>query len=165
MAMRHVCFWQHQSSSEKIMGIKETPHGVYFICGKSKLLGNKMILSQLLIVCCPNWTPKKVTVKHCGNKEEQPFSISCFTEKSVGYARSVGRRWVPWHCRGTLGDSPDSQLFLWLLKYFGSHLLALPAYSVNIISFLDLWEGWRLDSYSYCFPCLWASEKKLDKDV
>ena len=91
--MRHVCPWQHQSTSEKIMDIEETPYGVYFLCGKSKPLGKKMPLPQLLTVCCPNWTSrtqKKVTAKHCQDKEGQPFRISCFTEKSVGYARPVG---------------------------------------------------------------------------
>ncbi|KAL6033625.1 hypothetical protein STEG23_018568, partial [Scotinomys teguina] len=34
-AMRHVCSWQHQSTSEKMMGTEEIPYGVYFHCGKS----------------------------------------------------------------------------------------------------------------------------------
>ena len=94
MTMRHVCSWQHQSTSEKIMGIKETPHGVYFLCGKSKPLGKKMPLPQLLTVCCPNWTSrtqKKVTAKHCQDKEGQPFRIFCFAAKSVRYARTLGQ--------------------------------------------------------------------------
>ena len=40
--MRLVCSWQRQSTSKKIMGTEETPHGVYFLCGKSKPLGKKM---------------------------------------------------------------------------------------------------------------------------
>ena len=52
MTMRHVCSWQHQSTSEKIMGIEETPHGVYFLCGKSKPLGKKMPVPRLLTLCC-----------------------------------------------------------------------------------------------------------------
>ena len=56
--MSHVCSWQHQSTSEKIMDIEETPHGVYFLCDKSKPLGKKMPLPQLLTVCCPNWTSR-----------------------------------------------------------------------------------------------------------
>ena len=34
MTKRHVCSWQHQSTSEKIMGTEETPNGVYFFVAK-----------------------------------------------------------------------------------------------------------------------------------
>ena len=75
------------------MGTEETPHGVYFLCVKSKPLDKKVPLPQLLIVYCLYWisrTQKKVTAEHCKDKEEQPFRISYFTEKSVGYANPVG---------------------------------------------------------------------------
>ncbi|KAL6062191.1 hypothetical protein STEG23_034408 [Scotinomys teguina] len=49
---------QHQSPSEKLIGIKETPYGVYFVCGKSKSLGKKVLLPQLLTVYCPNGTSR-----------------------------------------------------------------------------------------------------------
>ena len=48
------------------MGIKEIPHVVYFLCSKSKPLGKKVFLSQLLTVCSLNWTSrtqKRVTIK------------------------------------------------------------------------------------------------------
>ena len=32
--MRHVCSWQHQSTSKKINDIKETPPGIYFCMAK-----------------------------------------------------------------------------------------------------------------------------------
>ena len=44
---------------------------------------------------------------------------------------------------------------------FRSCLLALLAYLVNIISFLGLWGNWRLDGYSYSFPCLPDAKSKL----
>ena len=43
MKMRHVYTWQHQSTSEKVIDIKETPY-------KTKTLGKKMPLLQLLTV-------------------------------------------------------------------------------------------------------------------
>ena len=54
MTMRHVCSWQHQFTLEKIMVIKETPQGVYFLCDKSKPLGKRVFLPQLLTAFCPN---------------------------------------------------------------------------------------------------------------
>ena len=145
MTMRHVCLWQHQSTSEKIMGIEETPDGVYFFVAKVSHWARKCP--------CLNCWHYAVLIRQAGHK------ISCFTEKSVRYARPVGWKWMPHRCRGTLGNCSGSQLFLSLLTFFGSHLLALPAYSVNIISFLGLWGSWRLDSYS--FPCLPDAESKL----
>ena len=83
----------------------------------------------------------------------------CFIENVVRYSRPVGRRWMPQRCWGTLGDCPGSQLFLSFLTIFRSHLLALPAYSVNNISFLSLWGSWRQDIHS--FPCLPDTEITL----
>ena len=56
-----------------------------------------------------------------------------------------------------LGDCPGSQLSLSFVAHFGSCLIALPAYSSNIISLLRNQCGWRLDSCSY-FPLItWPS--------
>ncbi|EGW14499.1 hypothetical protein I79_023484 [Cricetulus griseus] len=38
MIVRHVCSWQHQFTSEKMMGIEETPYGVSFIVAKKLFL-------------------------------------------------------------------------------------------------------------------------------
>ena len=45
-------------------------------CGKSKLLGKKVLFLQLLIVWCPNWTSrtqKSVTTKPCQDKVGEFF--------------------------------------------------------------------------------------------
>ena len=79
MTMRHVCSWQHQSTSEKKMGIEETPHGVYILFSKIKLLGKKIPFPQLLTTCysnCKNRTQKRVSAKLCQKKRQDNPSRS-----------------------------------------------------------------------------------------
>ena len=65
MTMRQVCSWQHQSTSEKMMGIKDHPYGVCFHLWQIQPLGEKLPLSQLLTISCLNLTRKaqKVTAE------------------------------------------------------------------------------------------------------
>lgn len=92
MTMRHVCFWQHQFTSIKIMGIKEIPYGLYFLCGKVSLgqecglaLTADSMLSKL------DKQDMKVTAELCQYKIELPFRISFFKEKNVRYVSAYGR--------------------------------------------------------------------------
>ena len=71
MTMKHAC-WQHESTSEKMIDSEETPHRVYFLCGKSKPLGKKVPLPQLLTVCCLNGT-SRTQIKPCPDKVRQSF--------------------------------------------------------------------------------------------
>ncbi|KAL6089721.1 hypothetical protein STEG23_029713, partial [Scotinomys teguina] len=64
-AVRNVYSWQHQSTSEKMMGIEETSYEICFHCGIVSHWAKKLSLPKLLTVCCPNWTcrtQKKVTL-------------------------------------------------------------------------------------------------------
>ena len=128
----------------------KAPYEVYFLCGKSKPLGKKMSLHWLLTVCCPNWTSitqKKVTLKHCQGKEGQPYRTSCFTEKSIKFARPIGQRWMPHVAEELWVTAQAASRFCHFSHILEAVLLALPAYSV-IIFFLGLWGSWRLDNYS-----------------
>lgn len=77
MRMRHICSWQHQATSEKMMGIRETPYWVCFYCGKASCWARNcphLVCWQLL----SNWTSrtqKKVTAKFCQDKVGQYFKI------------------------------------------------------------------------------------------
>ena len=166
--MRHVCSKQHQSTSEKLMGIKETLHGVYLLCGKSKSLGNKgpcLDCWQYIALigqaghkrkCLPN------IVKN--SPSEYPASQKSLSAMLGLYAKD---EWMLYLCISLhiFGDCLVSQMFLPFLTFFESCLIALPACSVYVISFWSLSGSWRLDSYTYSLPCLWDSEKKFTKEI
>ena len=117
-----------------------------FFMAKVSHWEKKMPLLWLLTVKYTNWTSRtqnRVTTKHCQVKAGQPFRISCFTEKPVGYSRPAGwrwlRRWMPQHYRGTLDDRPGNQLFLSFLTISESHLLA---YLHFLLTWLILFPSW-----------------------
>lgn len=127
--------WQHKSTSEKMIGSEKTPHEAYFLWDKESHWAST---AESMLFYWTSRIQNKVTAKHCQDKEKQSFRKSFFTEKSVRYTRNVGQRWTPQCCSGTMGDCLGSELFLSFFTFLGSRLLALPAYSVNINSFLGL---------------------------
>ena len=58
MLVRHVCSWQHQCTSEKMMGTKETLYEVCFYCGEVNHGQINCSCLWLLTVCCTDWTSR-----------------------------------------------------------------------------------------------------------
>lgn len=69
------------------------------------------------------------------------FKISCFTEKSVRHTVAYGQRWMLQYYRGTLNDSPGSEMSLSILEF------------IHIILLWSLMEL-KTNSYGYSFPKL-----------
>ncbi|KAL6046460.1 hypothetical protein STEG23_021421 [Scotinomys teguina] len=75
---------KHQSTSEKMMGIKETRYGVYFLCGKSKPL-DKWLLPQLLTVCCPNGPSRRQNKELLNFAKTRKGQVSHGSQQNMAY--------------------------------------------------------------------------------
>ena len=122
--MRHVCYWQHQSTLEKMMDIKETSHGVYFLWAKIKPFAPALAADGMLSKLDKQDT-KENDYQTLPRQSMKVLQKSCFTEKSVKYSRSVGR--FPNIAKEPWMTVQMTIFFSSFLTFFGSRLLVLPA--------------------------------------
>ena len=152
MTMRHVCSWQHQSTSRGRRASKR------LLMELVSHLGKKLLLPGLLHkldtenpqredcwTCLKvrwsfgvpdSWKSLRDILQDTADTDWTAFEISCFMEMSAGYYGPEGRKWMPQRYRGTLGDCPGSKMSLSFLE-FGSCLFLV--YLGNSISFWSLW--------------------------
>ena len=134
MKMRHVCSWQHQSTSRGRWASKK------LLMEFDSHLGKKLLLPGLLYKLDTEnpqredcWTCLKVRwsfevldswkslwdiLQDIADNDWTAFEISCFMEMSAGYDGPKGRKWMPQRYRGTLGDCPGSEMSLSFLEFW-----------------------------------------------
>ena len=133
MTMRHVCSWQHQSTSRGRRTSKR------LLMELVSHLGKKLFLPGLLYkldtenpqredcwTCLKvrwyfgvpdSWKSLRDILQDTADSDWIAFEISCFMEMSAGYYGPEGWRWVPQRYRGTLGDWPGSEMSLSFLEF------------------------------------------------
>ena len=135
MTVRHICSWQHQSTSENMMSIKEPPYGVCFLCGKGQL---ETVLASTADIMLSKLDKQDTKERNFVNSKQKSPSKFLFHRnicqifqpcKSRMDAPKLQRNleWLP--------RQPDVPAISIVLKVVCPALLI---YSINIISFLGL---------------------------
>ena len=134
MTMRHVCSWQHQSTSRGRCASKR------LLMQFDSHLDKKLLLSELLhkldmknpqredCWTCLNvrwsfgvpdsWKSLQDILQDTADSDWTVFEISCFMDKSAGYYGPEGWRWMPQQYKRTLGDCPGSEMSLSFLEFW-----------------------------------------------
>ena len=139
MTMRHVCSWQHQSTSRGRWALKRLLMKFDSHLGK-KLLSPGLIHRldtknpqredywTCLKVRWPfgvpdSWKGLRDILQDTADSDWTAFEISCFMEMSTGYYGPVGWRWMLQWYKRTLGDCPGSKMSLSFLEFEVAYFL------------------------------------------
>ena len=134
MTMRHVCSWQHQSSSRGRWALKR------LLMEFDSHLGKKLLLPRLLHRLhrenpqredCWTWLKMRWSfgvpdswkslwdiLQDTEESDWTVFKISCFMEMSAGHYGPLGWRWMPQWYKRTLGDYTGSEMPLSFLEFW-----------------------------------------------